>query len=219
MTFFSEVTQGLLKNDDENMYPSRLYGHKAGKSEFTESSSTVFGIILAGDVELTRPDQSKFTLKKNMYFANPGACVLSGGGSAVFFERKGYRGLFQIGGPVEKEGRLAYIDTCRATVLVSPPRVGDPCLNLLSFPPEVKQSRHIHPTIRMGAVLSGHGRCLYGNGQTVELKPGQVFFLADGLPHCFHSGPEPMVVVAYHPDSDVGPTDASHPMLSRTLKI
>lgn len=219
MTFFSEIKQGLIKGDDENMYPSRLHGHKGGRSEFTDPSNTIFGLVLDGEVELTRPDQSKFTLRKHTYFANPGAFTLTGAGSAVLFERKGYRGLFQIGGPVEAEGRLVYIDTCRASVLVSPPRLGDPCLNLLTFPPEVEQSRHIHPTIRMGAVLAGRGTCLFGNGQSFELSPGKIFYLAEAVPHCFHSGREPMVVVAYHPDSDVGPTDASHPMMSRTLKI
>jgi hypothetical protein len=36
--------------------------------------------------------------------------------------------------------------------------------------------------------------------------------------HKFRTGPDsPMRVLAYHPDSDFGPTDQDHPMINRTM--
>ena len=213
---FNNITHGLIKNDDGNMYPSRLYCHRGPSSTFSEEYSHVFGIVVSGTITLFKAGVGEFVLRAGMYFSSPGTTVLTGEGEAVIFERKGFRGLFQIGGPIERQGRLCYMDNCRATVLVSPPRLGDPVLNLLTFPPHVEQTRHIHPTLRMGAVLSGAGTCQYGADQQKALVRGSVFYLPEATPHCFNSGHEPLVVIAYHPDSDVGPTDSQHPMLSRT---
>ena len=38
-----------------------------------------------------------------------------------------------------------------------------------------------------------------------------------GEEHCFHTDGEPMDIVAWHPDSDTGPSDDDHPMVNRTL--
>lgn len=216
--FFSQLTHGLIGDEETNMYPSRLYGYMGEESRFLEKSSTYFGIVQNHSIELERSDGNNFSLHEGMYFSCPGPIRMTGPGSAIIFERKGYRGLFQIGGPVEERGRLVYIDNCSATLLVAPARLGDPCLNLLTFPPNIEQSLHVHPTIRMGAVLAGQGTCLDGLGNKYEIKKGSVFCLREMVPHCFHSRSEPLVVIAYHPDSDVGPTDSSHPMLSRTYK-
>jgi quercetin dioxygenase-like cupin family protein len=216
MSFFPQLTHGLLVNDELNMYPSCLYGYRGTGMSFESASSTIMGVVIDGEITLERTGQPSFRLSAGYYFSHPGAMKVTGTGSAVLFERKGYRGMFQMGGPAEEHGRLVYIDNCRASVLVSPARCGDPVLNLLTFPPHVKQTMHIHPTIRLGAVLSGSGQCLFGDGKKAELAKGTVFHLPEATPHCFHSGPEGLRVIAYHPESDVGPTDAAHPMLSRT---
>jgi hypothetical protein len=39
---------------------------------------------------------------------------------------------------------------------------------------------------------------------------------ANGL-HSFATKDEPMRVIAYHPDSDFGPTHEDHPMINRTM--
>jgi hypothetical protein len=48
------------------------------------------------------------------------------------------------------------------------------------------------------------------------LKPGVAFVIEPNLLHSFESGPDGLNVIAYHPDSEGGPTDESHPMLNRT---
>ena len=50
--------------------------------------------------------------------------------------RYGYQGLDLVG-KVEPTGRLAYIDGCTDTLLISPPRKGDACLNHLHFPKNI----------------------------------------------------------------------------------
>lgn len=213
-TYFN-IQNGLMEDSVNTMYPSRMWGVKGERRAWEDSTSTFFGCVAKGTIELKRPGGS-FTLTQNMYFASPGPLELSGPGEAVVFERLGYVGLFQIGGPVESTGRLCYIDNCMTTVLAHPPRVGDPCLNLLSFPPDQLQTMHIHPSLRMGIVLAGSGASLDKNSKKTQLVPGMVFQLGIGFPHCFSSGPDGLLIIAYHPDSDVGPTDQSNPMLSRT---
>jgi quercetin dioxygenase-like cupin family protein len=213
--FFSlQDKSGVLKDCQLNMYPSRLFKQSVSEMQYEQISSTYFGVVIDGEMQLS-VGKLKYSLIKGMYFSCPGQMLLSGTGSCAVFERLGYRGLFQIGGPIEDHGRLTYIDNCRSTLLVHPNRLGDPCLNLLTFPPNVKQTMHIHPTMRLGAVISGEGFCLHED-QKASLNTGDIFYLEDAAPHCFHSGAKPLVVVAYHPDSDLGPTDAAHPMLSRT---
>jgi hypothetical protein len=127
-------------------------------------------------------------------------------------------------GSIEAEGRLAYIDGCSDTILVSPARLGDAVLNFLHFPPGIEQSVHSHPSIRLGVVARGGGQA-YGPGPGGEewclpLAPGSVFLLAPHEMHAFRTTParHAMDVIAYHPDSDWGPTDGVHPMLNRTYR-
>jgi quercetin dioxygenase-like cupin family protein len=93
---------------------------------------------------------------------------------------------------------------------------GDPCLNLLYLPPGTRQTPHTHPSLRVGLVVRGAGRCLSPAGP-VALAPGRAFVIRAGAPHCFHTDDEPLAVVAYHPDSDFGPTHEDHPMINRTV--
>ena len=89
-----------------------------------------------------------------MTFALPRAGAVGGPGSAgLVISCPGYTGLFHLGGPLEREGRLRYIDGCSDTLLVSPPRRGDPCLNHLHGPPGTRQSPHTHPSARVGVRL------------------------------------------------------------------
>ena len=133
----------------------------------------------------------------------------------------GHRGFFVVGGPVEPSGRLRYIDGCTDSVLVAPIRRGDPCLNLLHLPAGTLQTNHVHPSVRVGLVVRGHGRCVLSGGvaEGVEtLAPGTVFLLAPDTVHRFETdADEALLLMAWHPDSDTGPTDDDHPMLNRTF--
>lgn len=216
MKFFARaVEHGALYEKIEQAYPSSMIGHKGDATSINDPRTHSFGIVIEGKIDIEWAESS-FTLGAGMYFSVPGAFRIQGGGEAAIFQRHGYRGLFSIGGPVEKSGRLTYIDHCTTTLICPPPRDGDPCLNLLSFPPSLKQSAHIHPTVRLGAVISGSGHCVLADGRHA-LKPGIAFVIEPNLLHSFESGPNGLNVIAYHPDSDGGPTDESHPMLNRTF--
>jgi len=208
------IKSGTIYEKIEQAYPSTLLGHSGDITSIRDPYTHTFGVVTNGKVRI-QIGEDDFTLRAGMYFSVPGAFQVQGEGEAALFQRHGYRGLFSIGGPVEKSGRLTYIDHCTTTLICPPPRNGDPCLNLLSFPPNLKQSAHIHPTLRLGAVLSGTGHCVMANGRQA-LEPGLAFVIEPNLVHSFESGPDGLNVIAYHPDSEGGPTDESHPMLNRT---
>jgi hypothetical protein len=175
---------------------------------------THFGFVQSGPTELTC-SSGIFQLQSGIYFSVPGAArVLGGTGLAI--TREGYRGFFQIGGPIEATGRLRYIDGCTDSLLIAPVMLGDPCLNLLHLPPNTRQSAHTHPSLRVGLIVRGHGACVTPECRHA-LHPGLAFVIAADELHSFHTGREPLLVIAYHPDSDFGPTDECHPMVNRTI--
>ena len=198
-----------------SMYPSILKTHCGTKTSFPNDFSTYYGFCLSGEVDLVKEDGYAVKIIEGMYFSACGPITISGAGKTFVVERMGYRGLFSCGGPVEKDGRLIYIDNCKSTILISPARLGDPVFNLLVFPPRTKQTMHIHPTVRFGAVFEGSGICNTLK-ENYKLSENSIFMIEPGEQHCFETGDSTMAVIAYHPDSDLGPTDSSHPMLSRT---
>jgi predicted RNA binding protein YcfA (HicA-like mRNA interferase family) len=166
-------------------------------------------------------------LRAGMYGCLPhGMLRAEEGTQAIAIRSRAYQGMAMYGGPVERVGRLRYIDGCTDSLLVPPVKKGDPCLNLLHFPRGIDQTMHTHPSVRLGMVHRGHGWCItpWGN---VELTEGMIFAIhpsngrdVDGHPvgsHKFRTDESEMTVIAFHPDSDVGPTDELHPMLSRTI--
>jgi hypothetical protein len=223
------LATGLLYNYDANAWPTRLHGFDL----FSElpatldeqlsrhltiegADSTFYGFVYDRPATLVTR-WGTFMLQPGMYFCVPGSFQLIGG-RGIIIERIGYAGVFSLGGPIDpNEGRLAYIDGCTDTLLVPPVKLGDPCLNALYFPPGTDQTEHTHPSMRVGMVVSGEGECVVPEG-TIPLFPGQVFIIhEDGL-HKFRTlGDSSMVVIAYHPDSDYGPTDQFHPMINRTI--
>ena len=158
-----------------------------------------------------------FELRPGMYFAVPGAMSIAGGDSiGIVVTRIGYLGFFQLGGPIERTGRLRYIDGCTDSLLVAPVLKGDPCLNLLHIPPGIEQTAHTHPSHRIGLIVDGAGECVTPGG-SAPLKPGSVFVIPSDARHHFVTAERSLLILAYHPDSDFGPTHDDHPMLNRTL--
>jgi hypothetical protein len=43
------------------------------------------------------------------------------------------------------------------------------------------------------------------------------FVIPENAKHSFHTSEQALRVIAYHPDSDFGPTDESHPMVNKTI--
>lgn len=214
--FIPEIKSGILFDQTLTMYPSVMRGFKNEEREFGTSVSTTYGFVISGKLSLRVAGFGSCEFGAGAYFSCPGSMQLAGEGEAILVERIGFRGLFQVGGALEDSGRLCYIDNASTSILVHPPRKGDPVLNYLCFPQNIEQSFHIHPSIRMGVVYAGSGVCSFGNGESFPLRPGTAFYLPERWSHRFCSHAEGLKVIAYHPDSDVGSTDQVHPMLSRT---
>ncbi len=177
------------------------------------SAGTTFGMVL---------DTTRVSLGKDAYVLSPGSyfvapesvCIEGGRGLAVL--SLGYRGLRQLGGPIEAVGRLSYVDGCTDTLLVCPPRLGEACLNHLHIPANTNQTAHTHPSVRIGVIARGSGLCRTSEGD-YELTSGLGWVIPTGLRHSFITGEASLDVLAWHPDSDFGPTDENHPMRNRTI--
>lgn len=221
MELIREPKPGDLIDARTTMYPSRLRVVE-GTLALDDPATTYYGYVVRGRARL-HTKRFDTAAHPGAFFCAPGPAELEAEGAVVVIERFGYRGLPQVGS-IEAEGRLAYIDGCSDTILVAPARLGDPVLNFLHFPPGVEQSVHSHPSIRLGVVARGEGEA-YGPGPhggpwSLPLAPGSVFLLSPHERHAFRTsgGRSAMDVIAYHPDSDWGPTDAAHPMLNRTYR-
>lgn len=202
------------------MYPSRLET-VGGDTTITDQTRTTFGYVFSGNFRL-EADSFAIDAKPGVCFCIPGGFSVKGEGLVILMTRFGFRGLFGAT-CVEDRGRLEYIDTCSSTVLIAPPRLGDPVLNHLHIPAGVTQSMHTHPTIRLGVILRGkgqaRGRAVSECTQWTEpLLGGSLFLCYPGEVHSFQTSSEDsMDVLTYHPDSDWGPTDQVHPMINRTF--
>lgn len=196
----------------DTMYPSSLRTVH-GAAEFAASTTTAYGYVLGGSCRVASA-LGVLTLVEGAFFSLPGPFQLEADGTTVVIERLGFRGL-ATAGKIEATGRLAYIDGCSDTLLVYPPRLGDPVLNHLHFPVDVDQSVHAHPSIRLGVVARGQG-IAHGPGWEHPLAKGDVFLLSPHELHAFRTRQATMDVIAFHPDSDWGPTDEQHPMRNRT---
>ena len=156
-------------------------------------------------------------MKEGMYasLCSTGSIEIGINSNVMVIEIDCFEALNTIGGPIEKIGRLEYIDGCSDTLLLSPSRLGEPCLNLLHFPKNTNQSKHFHPSFRFGIVASGNGKCLVSNEEKI-LTTGDLFYIPENVEHKFDTQYSEMNVIAFHPDSDWGPTNQNHPMINKT---
>jgi mannose-6-phosphate isomerase-like protein (cupin superfamily) len=190
----------------------RVHGLSEAPTELAQDS-THFVLVTEG-VCVWRHRDDERSLRAERYLVAPDGGTLQGGRGMVI-EALRYRGLAQSGGPLEPRGRLRYVDGCSDTLLVSPPRLGEPCLNHLHIPAGTLQSSHEHDSLRLGVIARGRGRCRTAHGET-ELEPGLGWYIPAGLRHSFATDASALDVFAWHPNSDFGPTDRNHPMINRT---
>lgn len=218
---------GMLSDFSQDQHPTQVYAWGYRSKDLTISvEGTSLGFVYSGraSITLTLSDcKQTFGLNTGMYFSVPNSFSISGG-CGFITSRLGYQGTFMIGGPIEKQGRLLYIDGCSDSLLIPPVILGDPCLNYLHFPPLISQTRHTHPSLRVGIVARGRGRCVVpcndngtGSDVTIPLTLGNVFIIPTDGHHSFFTDDSEMDVIAYHPDSDTGPTHDDHPMINRTI--
>jgi mannose-6-phosphate isomerase-like protein (cupin superfamily) len=200
----------------DTMYPSYALKVKEGVMS-TTNHTTTYGYVLSGLVDFGNGIYAQEGQYFSIWTKLPREFIV--GGEAVFFCRIGYKGQNNIGGPLEESGRLCYIDGCSDSLLIYPPRQGDPSLNVLYFPAGINQTFHIHPSVRLGVVVDGEGFSnvmVDGKEQEVPLKVGDMFCIEERETHRFRTTTSHMTVVPYHPDGDWGPTDHNHTMLNRT---
>ena len=209
----------------QDIYPGKVHNIKVqngGNLKLLSVSSTFYGYVFEGTVQA-----ANLIATTGQYFcftALPGSDYFNidyfGKTNFCLIERLGFKGQNQVGGPLEETGRLVYIDGCSDSLIIYPPRLGDPSLNYLFFPEKIDQTFHIHPSYRLGVVIDGEGQSDYFENSTeekhVELKKGVVFYLPKMQKHRFKTFNKGMKIIAFHPDGDWGPTDHNHSMLNRT---
>ncbi len=208
------LSHGMLSNMESDIYPTQLWGCSHDLLQLPENA-THFGYVYDGTLIISH-SAGEFKLKKGMYFSAPGKTNIHGAGEGIVISRLSYKGFFNIGGPVEAQGRLNYIDGCTDSLLIPPIQMGDSCLNMLYFPTGIDQTIHTHPSMRVGIVIRGKGECITPLGN-IPLLPGCVFVIPTNGEHGFRTKDSEMSVIAYHPDSDFGPTHEFHPMINRTI--
>jgi hypothetical protein len=202
----------------DTMYPS--YALMARKKVIVQHEyigwATMMGFCL-GEATV-QVGETRYKLKQNQYFSFPVKCqdvLIEPEGDIFVVFRLGFLGHDLIGTQdITKQGRLSYIDGCSDSLMVYPPRLGDPTLNYLYFPTNIMQSFHTHPSIRIGCVIDGEG--VSDTCKSTPLKVGTFFCLDEHEYHRFKTESSSMRVIAYHPDGDWGPTDENHTMLNRT---
>lgn len=243
---FDSDQKGLVYDQsNHSSYPLRYMNVINRLSFGTSPERSYYVYIYKGAFNIDRPGEPGYPVYNGMYFSLNGVFELrpSGGNDnrAVVIEvlhnhgnypSTNFRAVNLIGGPIEREGRLKYIDGCTDSLLINPVKMGDPCLNHLHFPSGVDQTQHTHPSHRIGIVAGGYGECItpFGN---LSLEPETIFVIKewDGKTfakgqdgneypigqHAFRTYDKGMDVIAFHPDSDFGPTDDDHPMINRTI--
>lgn len=239
---FGKPNAGLIFEEKNHArYPLNYYNIISGEGLLPSENRSYYVFIYEGIAKLDLDSGISCELVKDTYFSHHGQFSLTGSFKAVAIEifvdsgkfvENNYKAVTHIGGVVEEQGRLKYIDGCTDSLLVPPVKKGDPCLNHLHFPKSIVQTPHTHPTHRIGMVIRGQGMCVTPFGDLpleegcifvikeydgTELEVGQDGQLYEAGTHKFNTDNNHLDVIAFHPDSDFGPEDENHPMVNRTI--
>jgi mannose-6-phosphate isomerase-like protein (cupin superfamily) len=186
-----------------------------GGIQYLETEGTLFFAVAAG-----YPTIRGVALSPGMYGSIPHGAAIKGMGDCrvLLVDHRHYTGIFALGGPIETQGRLRYINGCTDTGLVQPLKLGDPCLNALFFPARTLQSAHRHPSHRIGVIYDGEGVCHTDPEQPpTPMRKGDLFFIPANALHWFETAGSDMRIMIFHPDSEFGPTDEKHQMREATI--
>ena len=175
-------------------------------------------IVLLSDCRLDGQDMLLKKVTAACMLTQPYEIDTLADGHAVIIKLPGFRSSEQVVGLVTPGdlGNLVYMDGATNTNIVNPGRSGDPCVNYVNFPAGMVQTRHVHPSHRVGLVLKGHCTTETENGHNVDLKAGDVFYMPRNTWHNFVCDDEDMIAFVMHPDSEDGPTDQKNPLKTRT---
>ncbi|CAE6926947.1 CPK8 [Symbiodinium sp. CCMP2592] len=217
--FADDISEGLVRRSTLYAFENVSKRHRHLTSATIPRRGAVFCYVSVGKVSV-RDQHGAFEIVAGQYCVVPAPVrfELINKTRLVAVHTHPFQPLRTIGGPIESKGRLRYVDGCSDTLLLAPPKLSDPCLNLLHFPPGIHQTLHTHPSVRCGLIASGAGYCMDGDHRKMELEEGMVWAIPKDAVHSFHTAEsnEELNVIAFHPDSDWGPLDEDHPMLNRT---
>ena len=240
--FSSDFKTGLVYDNSDNAFSTKLYAWDNDSLKLESNNSTFYIYVHEGPVCIfSELHNRSFMIEDKMYLSLSHGFHLNKGRGIVMEKLNYDNSLFTIGGPIDSKGKYKYIDGCSDSLLISPVKLGDPCLNALYFPKNINQTEHTHPSMRVGMVTHGSGWCITP-WEEIPLYTGQIFLIHEGTEetfgtdkgavgelveyngikaikgaHSFRTEDEGMCVIAYHPDSDFGPTDDEHPMINRTI--
>lgn len=213
-----EVTSGVYQNSLQFDGMDFTLQVKIGEQAIDIiDESSIYAYVQSGTLEV-ESEFFKTVIREKMYLSlnGPTMLKLSADSKVLLIQIHNFLCMNMIGGPLEEKGRLRYINGCSDTLLIPPSRLGEPCLNLLHFPMNTNQTKHFHPSLRFGIVVDGEGESVSGTTVT-PLKAGDCFLIPATVTHKFNTYGSKMNVIAFHPDSDWGPTDEAHPMINRTI--
>ena len=217
--FTDSIAAGLSRRSTLYGFENVSEKHRNLTSGVVPRRGAVFCYASMGSA-LLRDRHGTFEIVAGQYCVVPAPLriELHGNTRLVAIHTHPFEPLRTMGGPIESKGRLRYVDGCSDTLLLAPPRLSDPCLNFLHFPPNIHQTLHTHPSVRCGLIASGAGYCLDAELRKLELQEGMVWAIPKDTVHSFHTAEskQELNVIAFHPDSDWGPMDEDHPMLNRT---
>ena len=155
---------GQIIDQTQSMYPTKMISI-SDHYDLDPTVGNIYGFVTKGSFTINTGERSWnvqegdfFTLKTNPYDITESFCQ-EDNSQMFWILRYGFNGIDMVGAS-EKSGRLSYIDGCTDSLLVMPPRLGDPCLNYLHFPMGIDQTQHLHPSIRMGIDIGGKGIAL-----------------------------------------------------------
>lgn len=212
-----DFSTGKIYDLTNDVFPANLYAFDGSFLSLNTKNASYIGFVFSDKITISC-SSGTFEIQEGMYFSCADFIEVQGIGKAIIIEQFNHHAFFQLGGPIEHTGRLKYIDGCTDSLLISPIVMGNPCLNLLQIPKYTFQSQHTHPSFRIGIVVKGHGTCVTPKGN-FPLIAGQIFVIPTDAYHSFTTEHEDLLVVAYHPDSDFGPTHENHPMINKTLNV
>ncbi len=171
MRYLAEPRHGAGFDARTTMYPTTMdvYTDYGEYNNVGDLYGTTYGVVVRGKVELgksTASGREIYTLRDGSYFSFPNSFSMKlMHGQAVepdftpcvvLITRLGFLGQTVIG-RMESQGRSPFADGCGDTLLVYPPRIGDPTLAHIHFPGNILRDEHSHSSICMGVVMSGEG--------------------------------------------------------------
>lgn len=173
-----------------------------------------FGVTVGKNCSV-HDSEGKILLPENYYFRlGPGVKIRGKSALVVLVAMPPRETKF---GKIPQRGAIEYEPGGQETTLVYPDIFGEPTLNFLSMEPHFRdQLMHWHDAIRINIVISGEVFCETPSHAPVTCNRGSIIILPNGALHRFRTNSTGMKFVAFHPDSEFGPTPKNNPMFNKT---